>query len=118
MNINIHEEKFQLESKKAQKLLLDLQSTTDNISSSDIYQIIKVLSKGKKSKSVDVQDDIQELWDMHDFVKEIEDEAAGKDGKYEAIVNALDTLLEAHVYGGAVVLAKWAEKEGYNLKGE
>ena len=41
MNINIHEEKFQLESKKAQKLLLDLQSTTDNISSSDIYQIIK-----------------------------------------------------------------------------
>jgi hypothetical protein len=80
--------------------------------------MIKVLSKGKKKKSAEIQGDIQELWDMHDFVKEIEDEAAGKDSKYEAIVDSIDILVAAHVYGGAIALAKWAEGEGYNLKGD
>jgi predicted nucleic-acid-binding protein len=114
----INDEKFVLESKEGEQLIKELQSQKKLISSSDIYQMIKVLSKGKKKKSPEVYGDIQELWDMHDFVEEMEKEAAGKDGKYEAIVDALDILLAGHAYGGAVVLAKWAESEGYNLKGD
>jgi hypothetical protein len=113
----IHGEKFLLESKKGEALMRELQSQKDVITSSDLYQMIKELSKGKGKKSAEVQGDIQELWDMHDFVKDMEDEEAGKDTKYEAILDAIDTLLDAHVYGGAIALSKWAEGEGYNLKG-
>jgi hypothetical protein len=114
----IYDEKFVLESKKGEALIRELQSNKEVITSSDVYQMIKELSKGKGRKSAEVQGDIQELWDMHDFVKEIEDEANKKDCKYEAIIQSIDILVAAHVYGGAIALAKWAESKGYDLKGD
>jgi hypothetical protein len=114
--IVIGEEKYVFESQEGKALVKELKSQVKKISSSEVYQLIKVLSKGKKKKSPEVYGDIQELWDMHDYIKEMEGEVIADFCKYEAIIDSMNALIEGRLYGVAVAVYKWAENNGYNLK--
>lgn len=117
MKVNIEGKSFKIDSAEAQKRFNKLNALKKGISSDCVYEIIDKLNT-KKKKSCELYNDIEELWDMHDYIIQIEESGCVENRKLNIIKDILDILAEERLTGGAVVLAKWAESKGYNLKGK
>jgi hypothetical protein len=116
MKINIVNEQFVLYSEEVQTIFKKLTIDSSVLSSEDIEDILKKI-KRRKVKSKPVKNDIKTLAGMKSYMEFLEAEVRREDEKYKAICTAIDLLVEARVAGAAVVLSKWAEEQGYDMKG-